>query len=223
VRRLARFVVGVTLIPVSDNVVFNALFPPGDQVEHGQQYDVLVSVMFEGALGVSYCLHEQLVGVRPLGICRSFRVTKRTTQLNIGQIGRIVVNPEKIPRDEGEQREGSTWRATLQLTSLIEMGQSVLSLDTQCGSSDGHPSSNTLRSSFSTSMTKASQFSPSSARTSSSGSTWVGHHRHSPQPSDTELSVESIPSTIDGDAADRGPPTGRRGRRFGPVLVQALI
>jgi hypothetical protein len=37
---------------ISDNVVFNALFPPGDQVEHGQQYDVL------------------LVGVRPLGIYR---------------------------------------------------------------------------------------------------------------------------------------------------------
>ncbi|KAI9572563.1 hypothetical protein HD554DRAFT_1324678 [Boletus coccyginus] len=55
-------------------------------------------------------------------------------------IGRIIVNNAKLPRDNGEQETGDTWRGTLQLTSQIEMGQSTLS-DTQCGSSDGHTSS----------------------------------------------------------------------------------
>lgn len=160
--------------------------------------------------GVSDRLHGQLVGVRPLDICRSLRVTKRITQLNIGQLGRTIVNAEKVPRDNDEQREGSTWRATLQLTSLIEMGQNALSsLDTQCGSSDGHArtsTSNTLRCSLSTVMTKASQFLPSSARTSGTAATWLGDHRHIRQPSNTntELSVDaSIPSTIDGDAPQK--------------------
>ncbi|KAI9569457.1 hypothetical protein HD554DRAFT_2091264 [Boletus coccyginus] len=74
-------------------------------------------------------------------------------------IGRIIVNHEKLLRDDGEQEGGSTWRGTLQLTSQIEMGQSTL-LDTQSGSSDV-PSSNTLQGSLSTPMTKASQISPS--------------------------------------------------------------
>ena len=141
--------------------------------------------------------------MHPLDICRSLRVTKRTAQLNVGQIGRIIVNHEKIPRDDGEQEEGNTWKGTLQLTSQIEMGQSALSLDTQCGTSDEHaPASNTLRSSHSTPMAKASQLSPS-ASTSGSAPTWFGdhppthehEHRHSPQPSNTELSMEvSIPN-----------------------------
>jgi len=110
------------------------------------------------------------------------------------------VNHEKLPRDDGEQGEGSTWRGTLQLTSQIEMGQSTLSLDTQCGSPDG-PSSNTLQSSLSTPMTKASQFSPSGSSASDSLSKLFVHHsptdgcgrRHSPHPLGTKPSVVSIP------------------------------
>jgi hypothetical protein len=141
--------------------------------------------------------------MRPLDICRSLRVTKRATQLNVGQIGRIIVNHEKVSRDDGAQGEGNTWKGTLQLTSQIEMGQSALSLDTQAGSSDEHaPTSNTLRSSHSTPMAKASQLSPS-ACTSGSASKWLGDHspthererRLSPQPSNTELSMKvSIPN-----------------------------
>ncbi|KAH0836902.1 hypothetical protein J3R83DRAFT_8717 [Lanmaoa asiatica] len=76
-------------------------------------------------------------------------------------IGRIVVNHEKIPRDEGEQREGNTWRGTLQLTSQIEMGEITLTLDTQRGSLVGGTPISTLQSSLPTPMTKASQLSPS--------------------------------------------------------------
>ncbi|KAI9572013.1 hypothetical protein HD554DRAFT_1750440 [Boletus coccyginus] len=127
-------------------------------------------------------------------------------------IGRIIVNHEKLPRDDGEQGEGSTWRGTLQLTSQIEMGQSTLTLDTQCGSSDGS-SSNTLQSSLSTPMTKASQFSPSGSSPSDSLSKLFAHHspsdgygrRHSPQPLDTKPSVVSI---SDSDAS-----------RFSPLTV----
>ena len=157
--------------------------------------------------------------MHPLVICRSLRVTKRT-QLNVGQIGRIVVNHEKIRRDNDEQVEDSTWKGTLQLTSRIEMGQSVSSSDPECGSSDGQvPPSTTLRSlSIPMSNLKASELSPS-ACTSDSASKWLGDHspireherRHSPRPSNTELSMEvSIPDAsqlslsnvcaIDGDA-----------------------
>ena len=112
------------------------------------------------------------------------------------------MNHEKVRRDEGEQGEGSTWKGTLQLTSQIEMGQSTLSLDTQCGSSGGHtPTSNTLQSSLSTPMTKAGQLSPSSC---TNGSASLGDHspthehghRHSPQPPNMERSTKvSIPNT----------------------------
>ncbi|KAI9569495.1 hypothetical protein HD554DRAFT_2091597 [Boletus coccyginus] len=141
-----------------------------------------------------------------LTLC-SFQVIKPTMSGNITyywlvcvlwiSIGRIIVNHEKLPRDDREQEEGSTWRGTLQLTSQIEMGQSTLSLDTQSGSSDV-PSSNTLQGSFSTPMTKASQISPSGSLMNYSLPNWFGNHsstdgrRHSSQLSDTKPSAESI-------------------------------
>ena len=70
---------------------------------HEWQYYVLVSGAFEGAFIISDYFHEQLVGMRPLDICRSLGVIKRTPHLNIGQIGRIIVNHEKLPRDDREQ------------------------------------------------------------------------------------------------------------------------
>lgn len=93
-----------------------------------------------------------------------------------GQIGRIVVNHEKLPRDdgEGEQGEGNTWRGTLQLTSQIEMGQSMLSLDTQCGSSEGHtPTSRTLQGSISMPASRVSRCSPSTVCPSDSSQRWL--------------------------------------------------
>jgi len=107
------------------------------------------------------------------------------------------VNHAKLPRDNEEQEEGSTWRGTIQLTSQIEMGESTFSSDTQCGSSDGR-TSNTLRGSLSTAVSKASQLSPLGSPTSDSLPKWFGHHsptdgygqRHTPQPSDTKPSVE---------------------------------
>ncbi|KAF8127050.1 hypothetical protein EV363DRAFT_1433920 [Boletus edulis] len=83
-------------------------------------------------------------------------------------IGRIIVNHEKLPRDEGEQGEGNTWRGTLQITSQIEMGESTLSLDTQSGSSARTPTSKTLESSLSMPMIKTGQLPSSTASPSDS-------------------------------------------------------
>ncbi|KAH0836432.1 hypothetical protein J3R83DRAFT_8037 [Lanmaoa asiatica] len=116
-------------------------------------------------------------------------------------IGRIVVNHEKIPRDEGGEREGNTWSGTLQLTSQIEMGEITLTQDTQHGSSIGGTPRSTLKDSLPTPMTKASQLSPSDC-TSDDARKWLGDpplppgsvRGRSPQPSNTSLPVDaSVP------------------------------
>ena len=61
----------------------------------------------------------------------------------------------------------------MQLTSQIEMGDSVLSIDSACSVTDG-PAESTLQESISTHMTKASQLSPSSVCTSHGPPTWFG-------------------------------------------------
>lgn len=160
--------------------------------------------------------------MHPLDIRKSpsFSFTRRETNhptQTLGQIGRIIVNHEKIPRDE--QGGSNTWRGTVQLTSQIEMGESMstLTLDSQCESSTG-PTASTLQASLSTPMTKASQLSPSSVCTSNAAREWYGDiplpHEHvrrkSPQPpSAASIEVGGASQTeghprVDGDVHEHG-------------------
>ena len=171
------------------------MLPRDHQAQHERQYYVLVSGTFESHSAYETetdCLHGQLVGSPPLDICK-FLVSIHTSPnepLNStwSQIGRVVVNHEKIPPAESEQ---------LQLTSKIEIGESTSSVDTQFNSSGGRsPTSETLQGSASP---QANQLSPSSV-VSQSFRNWPGdpspvdgQRRRQPptsRPSSTELPIE---------------------------------
>ncbi|KAG9312061.1 hypothetical protein JVU11DRAFT_7342 [Chiua virens] len=90
-------------------------------------------------------------------------------------IGRLVVDHQKIYLAEPEGDEHGTWKGSVQLTSMIEVGESVWSLDTEVSSDVRTPSTGTLKVALSTPMTKASELSPSSC--SSDGTRqWYGDH-----------------------------------------------
>ena len=119
------------------------MFPQDHQAQDERQYYVLVSGTFEShSADKTDHLHGQLDGSPPLDI-RKFLVCVHTSprepcNSTWSQVGRIVVNHEKIPSAGSELGEGDPWKGTLQLTSQIEMGQSTLSVDTQSGSFSGH-------------------------------------------------------------------------------------
>ena len=86
------------------------------------------------------------------------------------QVGRIIVNHEKLQREASEKGEGSTWTGTLQLTSQIEIGENTLTMETQFARSNwSTPASSILHASRST-------LSSPSVCTSGGGSEWLGDH-----------------------------------------------
>ncbi|KAG9308039.1 hypothetical protein JVU11DRAFT_12606 [Chiua virens] len=95
-------------------------------------------------------------------------------------LGSIIVDHEQIPRDDDERGQDNIWRATVQLTSQIEMGESTLTEELSESWRGTHTSSsNTLRSSPSTPTTNVTQLSPSSICTSDSGEPrYFGDHPH---------------------------------------------